>query len=317
MSVLLVESGREQFFCFRHPLVNRRTTRIKIYVTLIVLLAVLAAGLWGTSYAMLRRTPEWYQPDTSTPDQRNKAAKAFEDLLASLNNWSGRRHAATVHRKPTVNPADDPSTQQARAMLGSKPDEVFQISFTDDQLNAFFNKWANTKDRRAWFEQYVEDPRLVLRENQLILVGKVKDQGVIVSLIFEPRLDEKGRINLNLVNLLGGVLPVPDALWANQRSAIEASLARKLPMFQAGAEITPDGVANGDAGSAAMNKLISATLQYKSSDSVIFVPLNASLSQSLPVKITSVVIHDHTVQMTAEQMTEEEREGFLRELKGE
>jgi uncharacterized protein YpmS len=288
---------------------------LKLFIALLAMLVLLAAGLWVASYAMLRRTPDWYQPDTRSEAQRNKAAKAIEDLLAALSNWGGRRHAAVFRANLPDAPINDPSTQQARAMLGSKPDEVFQITFTDDQLNAFFNKWANTHDRRAWFDQYVEDPRLVLRENQLILVGKVKDQGVVVSLIFQPKLDEQGRINLNLTNVLGGVLPMPDALWANQRAAIEESLRRKLPLYQAGAEITPDGVANGDAGSAAMNQLISATLKYKSANSVIFVPLNQNLSQSLPVKITSVAIHDHTLQMTAEQMSEEERGAFLKELK--
>jgi uncharacterized protein YpmS len=296
--------------------VTRRINRLKLFIVLLALLVVLAAGLWVASYTLLRRTPDWYQPDTTSEAQRNKAAKAFEDLLAAFSNWGGRRHAAVVRSNRPPDPVNDPSTQQARAMLNSKPDEVFQITFTDDQLNAFFNKWANTHDRREWFEQYVDDPRLVLRENQLILVGKVKDQGVVVSLIFQPKLDDKGGINLNLTNVLGGVLPVPDALWANQRSAIEAAMQRKLPLYQAGAEISADGVANGDAGSAAMNQLIAATLKYKSASSVIFVPLNQNLSQSLPVKITSIAIHDHTLNMTAEQMSEDERETFLRDLKG-
>jgi hypothetical protein len=297
--------------------VTRRTNRIKLLIAALVLLVLLAAGLWTASYVMLRRTPDWYQPDTSSEAQRNKAANEFLVILSALRNWSSQRHAAVVRANIAVNSTNtDPATQQARAMLGSKPDEAFQISFTDDQLNAFFNSWQNTHDRRAWFEQYVEDPRLVLRENQLILVGKVKDQGVVVSLIFEPRLDEHGRINLNLNNVLAGVLPVPDAMWAGKRSAIEASLERKLPIYQAGAEISSDGTANGDAGSAAMNQLVTATLQYKSANSVIFVPLDEKLSQSLPVKITSLAIHDHTLMMTAEQMSEQERAEFLKELKG-
>jgi hypothetical protein len=33
------------------------------------------------------------------------------------------------------------------------------------------------------------------------------------------------------------------------------------------------------------------------------------------VKITAVSIHDHTVDMTAEQMNDKEREAFLKKLK--
>jgi uncharacterized protein YpmS len=284
------------------------------------LLIVAGGAIWGTSYAMLRRTPEWYQPDTSTPEQRSKAARAFQDVLTSIHNWGGRHHAIAVNAKLSANPStgDSATSRQAQALLAEKPNEAFEISFTDTELNAFFDTWENTHDRRAWFEQYVINPRLVLRENQLILVGKVKESSLIVSLVFEPKLTSDGKLNLNLTNVFGGVLPMPDAMWAGQRSAIENTLRSKLPAYQKGAAITAEGVANGDAGSAAMNQMLLATLQYKPTSAVIFVPLDVMhLSQNLPVKITTVAIHDHTLQMTAEQMSEEEREAFLKDLKGE
>ncbi len=315
----LVECVRSTVY-FQASMANRRINWSKLSLWAFVLLVITGGSIWGASYVMLRRTPEWYQPDTSTPEQRSKAARAFQDVLTSIYNWGGKHHAMAVRAKLSTNPSASESAQsaQAQALLAEKPDESFQISFTDTQLNAFFDTWENTHDRRAWFEKYVMDPRLVLRENQLILVGKVKESQMVISLVFEPKLTSDGKLDLNLTNVFGGVLPMPDAMWSGQRMSIENTLRSKLPTYQQGATISPEGVANGDAGSAAMNQMLLATLQYKPASAVIFVPLDVQhLSQSLPVKITAFSIHDHTLQMTAEQMSEDERETFLHGLKGE
>jgi hypothetical protein len=280
----------------------------------LALLGVVGAGLSVMSYAMLRRVPDWYQPDTSTADQRRTAADKIENMLIRLRNWSGQHHAAQLR---VTRPVDSHSQLQAREVLSEKADETFTISFTDDELNAFFNKWADFKNRRPWFQQYVEDPRVVIRGNQLIIVGKVRDLDMVVSLVFEPKLDGEGKLDLNLVHVLGGILPLPGAMWRDQRQAVEEALRGKLPMYQRAADISPDGIANGNAGSAAMNQLLLSTLRYEPASAVIFVPIELQhLSQSLPVKITALSIHDHTVEMTAQQMSSEEREAFLKELKG-
>lgn len=274
------------------------------------LLVVAAVGLSVMSYLAIRRTPDWYQPDTRTQEQRNKIAERLENLLVLLGNWGQKKH----FEHPA--PGTTQTQQQSQAMLDRKADETFPISFTDDELNSLFNKWANTKNRRAWFEQYVDDPRLVIRGNQLIIVGKAKSMDLVVSLIFEPRLEAGGKMDLKLVHVLGGMLPLPDALWSGQKTAIENVLREKLPLYQGDANITPDGVANGDAASAAMNQLLLDTLQYKPTSAVIFVPLDwLNLSKSLPVKITALSMHDHTLEMTAEQMSPEERAVLLKELK--
>jgi hypothetical protein len=105
-------------------------------------------------------------------------------------------------------------------------------------------------------------------------------------------------------------------MWWDQRQGVEDALKNKLPIYQQGAAISPEGLANGDAGSAAMNQLLLATLNYKASNAVIFVPIELEhLSQSLPVKISALAIHDHTVEMTAQAMNAEERDALLNKLK--
>jgi hypothetical protein len=291
--------------------VNRKNKWLKRGLWTLALLIVVGAGLSVMSYVMLRRTPDWYEPDPQTEAQLETKSQRIEDLLKRLSNWGGKEHAQQVRRTPTTH-----AEQQAQTALSQKPDEAFNISFTDDDLNAFFNKWTAAKDRRAWFDQYVENPRMVIRGKQLIFVGKVKDMDTIVSLVFEPQLDDQGNLDLHLVHVLGGVLPLPDAMWEGKRQSVERALKNKLPEYQQSATITPEGIANGDAGSAAMNQLLLATLQNKPAGGVIFIPIELThLSQSLPVKITSLSIHDHTVEMTAEQMSTEERDAFWKRLK--
>ena len=274
------------------------------------LLAVVAIGLSVMSYIAIHRTPDWYQPDTKTEEQKFKLAARVEDTLKLLVSWGQRKH---YH--PSGNPTGE-TAQQTQAMLAGKADEAFPISFTDDELTALFNKWAGDKNRKEWFEQWVVDPRLVIRDKQLIIVGKAKSLGLIVSLIFEPQLLPDGKMDLKLTHVLGGVLPLPDAAWSGRRASLEQILRDKLPAYQQDANISSEGVANGDAASAAMNQLMLAMLQYKPTAAVVFVPIDwTNLTKSLPVKITSLKLHDHTLEMTAEQMNAEERKKFLDKLK--
>lgn len=274
------------------------------------LVTVAAIGLSVMSYIAIHRTPDWYQPDTKTEEQKNKLASRLEGVLESLVSWGQRKH---YH--PSGNPSGE-TAQQTQAMMAGKADESFPISFTDDELTALFNKWASDKNRREWFEQWVDDPRLVIRDKQLIIVGKSKSLGLIVSLIFEPQLLPGGKLDLKLAHVLGGVLPLPDAAWSGRRASLEQILREKMPMYQEDANISADGIANGDAASAAMNQLLLAMLQYKPTQAVIFVPIDwTHLTKSLPVKITSLKMHDHTLELTAAQMNAEERKAFLEKLK--
>jgi hypothetical protein len=297
---------------------TRRKSWLKRGLWLLAFAVVVGGGLSAVSYMMMRRTPDWYQPDTRTADQRRKAAGKIENLLILLRNWGGEQHAAKIRaaHNASMPPVDSHSQDQIRELLAQKPDQAFVISFTDDELNAFFNKWAEPTARRGWFDQYVVDPRLVIRGNQLIVVGQPKAVDLVVSLVFEPKLDNDGNLNLNLVHVLGGVLPLPGAMWATQRTVVEETLQSNLPRYQQTAAISPEGIANGDAATAAMNQLLLATMQYKPASAVIFVPIELQhLSQSLPVKITALSLHDHTLEMTVEGMSAEERDSLLKHLK--
>jgi hypothetical protein len=132
---------------------------------------------------------------------------------------------------------------------------------------------------------------------------------------FEPRIDEQGRLKMNLVHVLGGILPLPDAAWSKQREKLERLLQAKLPAYQQAAALAPDGTANAAAASAGMNKMLLAVLRGEPADPVLFVPYDPNkLSRSLPVKVTAVSIHDNAMTITAEPMTNAERAALLERL---
>jgi hypothetical protein len=281
---------------------------VKALIAVIVVLllggVIVVVGAWF----MLRGVPEWYKPNTGTPEQMQIAARNAEDMFTRLTNWAASAHARRVRAALT--------TSQASIALAHEPSEPFQIQFTDQELNAFFDKWADVNGRREYLEQYIAEPRLVLRNNQLILAGTVKEMNLVVSMEFAPRIDEQGRLQMNLVRVLGGILPMPAALYARPRRKIGRLLESNLPVYQNSATIADDGAANASASAAGMNKLLLAVLNGDSADPVLFVPYDLrNINRTLPVKITALSIENNTLTVTAEQMTAAERAAFLRNLR--
>ena len=254
-------------------------------------LAVAGVGVASAEWLLVRRTPAWYGPETRTPAQRATAARTVEDTLVRLHNWSAVR---------------------AQPSAATAPAATYPLSFTDAQLDAFFDKWAAFRDRRATIEQYVHDPRLVVQDGHLILVGQLKETGLVVSLFIQPAVAADGRLRLTLDRVVAGVVPVPDAFFAAQRASLERTLAADLPAAQAAARLDADGLANGPAATASMNQMLLAMLRGQPAEPVVFVPVTAAgASPLLPVRVTAVTAQDHTLTLTAQAMTLAERRALL------
>ncbi len=282
------------------------------------MLVLLAAGGGAVGWFMLRGTPDWYRVKVIPPEQKKINADAVEDKLVDLTNTFGSRNAAAyrashVKRQTTT---DEMTADQAEKVLNQKADEPVVIQFTDDQLNAFFEKWAEVQNRRAVFEQYVENPRIVMQKNQLILAGRVKEMDLIVSMQFAPKIDGEGNLRMDLQQVTGGILPLADAMWARQRHGVEKMLRAKLPDYQRDAAVSTDGYANGALASAAMNEMILAAMKGGATSAVVFVPGSIQrLSPTIPVKITSIKVEDHLLTLTAEPMSVDERQKLFEQVR--
>jgi hypothetical protein len=283
------------------------------FVLILILFSIIVSV---AGWFMLRGTPTWYRPDLMTPDQRKAAAARVEDKLIHMYNWVNATRARRVLAVAAAKKAPPSTPSAAVDFLNHEPAQPFQISFTEAELNAFFDKWADAADRRAVLAQYVQDPRLVLRDKQIILAGTLKDLGLVVSMEFEPSIDDQSNLQMNLTRVVGGVLPLPDIIWARRRKQILNLLTQKLPTLQRKATIAPDGTASPAAAEAAMNKLLQATFTRQSADPAIFLPYDMSHpDRCVPVTVSAVSILNDTLTLTVQQMTAPQRQALIERLR--
>lgn len=293
---------------------------IKAVLRFVLILVLSGIVLAVCAWFLLRGTPAWYRPDLLTPQERQEAAARVEDKLIHMYNWVAATHARRVLAVDATKapPSASPSTAYSAAadFLAHEPAQPFQIAFTETELNAFFEKWADVGDRRAALGQYVQNPRLVLRDHQIILAGTLKDLGLVVSLEFEPKIDNQGDLQTNLVRVVAGKLPLPDIIWAGRRKQALDVLTRQLPELQQRSTIAVDGTASPAAAEASMNKLLQAVLDHQAADPVLFLPYDALRpDRCVPVTVSAVAIQNDTLTMTVQQMTAPQRHALLERLR--
>jgi len=274
-------------------------------VAVVLLVLLLASALmrhWANS------VPDWYT-QTLTPAERAAAAARAENLWAEAQARIAQAYSVELEQNATQRLASDGNG--------------IAISFSGDELNAFYNKWAEFQGWDRKLDAYVENPQIVLLGGRLILAGKMKMlDGRIVSVHFEPRIDEQGQLRLRLTRVLAGELPLPQAVWHSQRERLLASIRRHLPRMQQGAKLAANGNANSDAISAAMGRLLLQILHDQPGEPVIFAPLlTTSGRQYMPVRLTNVTIaapqpgEPERLTLVVEPMSPAEREDFLHRLR--
>src|SRR5215207_5877781 len=145
----------------------------RILLTLASVLCA-AAVLSATGVFMFKGTPDWYHPrDGGTPQERAAAAERAERQVELTHNWAAKLKAdedRALYAKRTG--AAAPSTRRG---------EPLTISFTEQELSAFFDKWSATYHWSDKYAEYIEDPAIVLRDGTLILAAKLKDFGAVGS----------------------------------------------------------------------------------------------------------------------------------------
>lgn len=262
-------------------------------------LTTMAAGL---SYWLLRGEPDWYHPGVLNPAQREALAKRAEDALIGANNWADQLKAREARVQATA------STQPSNGELLPSPSESHSVAFSEDELNALFQKWSQFNGWNERLAKYVTDPVIALRGGNLILAGKMKDIGAVASFHFKPEIDPSGQLQLTLVRVMGGKLPLPKAIWNSQRDRMTTGILARLPAWQAGAAITPDGSANQDAILAAMGQTMLDVLNEQPADANVFI-------QNVPVRVTELTIIDEQLTSTVAPLTFDERASLLRRIR--
>jgi hypothetical protein len=267
-------------------------------------MALLALFLTG-GFVLLRGTPAYYKQSTLTVQQRADAASRAESKLSQMQNIAVDAHGAEVQK---LRGAGQPS-----AIPGATT-----FSFTDDELNALFNKWADLHNWKDVLSRVVQEPMIVLQDGRIILAGKVtlKNVDTIVSIHFEPTITTNGQLDLRLVSILGGKLPLPrDTVISPMRQRITQQIANVLPPLQDRATISAEGSATESAAKALYCELLLHTLNDEPSEAAVFLPMLSSHNSLSPFKLKDVSIADRTLSFTVVPMSASERANLLADIK--
>jgi hypothetical protein len=272
----------------------RRLLR-KFFITLLaIVLVALIAGLvllW-----LVQAPPSYYQPLALTPQQLEDAAKRAEDKFVEIRNVAGGAAAATS-------------------------DSTFQVTFTQEELNAFLQKWTELSQVRKALGGRLTRPAVVLRADRLILAGKVNAGQLdsIVGVEFRPSIDGQGRLRMDIEQVSAGKLPVPLAMLSGSFSEGIKALRANLPRWRREARLQTNSSGAATFDDDAMNvvyaELLLAVLDGRAVEATFPIPLDGR--RGVPAEITSLKLEDGAITAQVRLLTPAERADFLQRIKGD
>jgi uncharacterized protein YpmS len=275
---------------------------IKSLMLLAALLLVGALAVVYGGFRMVKGAPDWYRRSILSVQQREILARSAFNKFADIQN------AAALARR------DEIASHFSQADVA--PPVPIVVSFSDDELNAFFEKWANYANWKSNYERYVDEPLVILQDDHVILAGQVKELDAVVSLELNPQIDPANRLDLHLESILAGRLPLPDLFIGPYKERLTARLEQNLPRWRAAAAIDSDGAANSALISAAMARLFIHTLNHTSADPVLFLPL-VEHNANVLVRVCSVKVEGHNLTMTVVPLSAGEREALLKRIQAD
>jgi hypothetical protein len=286
---------------------------IKRLFKLVLLLALIVAVAAAVVFFRSRQRPDWYaHVGAVDPERAAEAARNAQNKLIATQQWAAGLEAA--ERRAAAGTAQvEPSTRPAESSRTTG--RGFTVEFSEEELNAIFQKWKAQQGWDAVYSRYLSNPAIVLHEGRVILAGTVTELDRVVSLHFNPSVDaQSGRLKLDLESVMAGRLPMPQGLFESYRQRLRAKVDQQLPPQQRAARVTPDGAVNREAMAAAMGQMLSAVLNRQTAEPVLFLQGNAG--RNVPVKVTDVRVEGDTIGFTVEMMTAQERQAWIERLRG-
>jgi hypothetical protein len=269
---------------------------LALAVGLVVVLAVVLAGTW-----MYHGTPSWYHARSLTPEQSRAAANRADQKFADLISWVASVQAQNVRRQlGTSEPAD----------RADPPSPSKTITFSEDELNAFYQAWDNPdkSHMQAAVAPFFSQGRLVLMDDSIILAGKSPDFGTVASAQFDPMIDSDGKLWLRFAGIQAGRLPLPRSVVADKLDRLNTYLKGRLAFYQQTANVDPTLTANGSAVVAGMTRLLLDALNDGPSEPILFVPFDLSnLHRAMPVKLSGVKISRGQIALTVQPLSESDQ----------
>lgn len=276
---------------------KRRTRWLLGLAVPMLAIVLLLAGGWS----LLRQAPAWYQPDALSPAQAAAAANRADQKILDAVSWATEVQGEALR------------IEHSAAGVGDEPVSGNKtITFTEEEINAFLRKWSQWHGLKARYEAWVQDPAVVLEDDRIIFAGLVRDLNTVASLHLEPRIDGHGRLLLDMKRILGGRLPLPQALFSNHKQRAIDALSERLPGWKGTARIDGSGSGNDSAVAAVAAKLALDVLHQVPAEAVIFLP--ADELHNVPVRLSDVRVKDKTLTLTVTALEPEQREALLERL---
>ncbi len=269
----------------------------------VILFAIIIFCAGG--FMLYKGTPDFYEADLA-PEKLTEAARRAESKLALTQNWAAMLNgdavrASVAHHAGSHIPA-------------TRVTDEHQIDISQDELNALFSKWSGMYGWQARYTQWIEQPRIVLRDHKLILAAQVKDVGAVVSFHFIPTLDQNGQLHLDLTQVMAGRLPLPDAVWGSYKTKMLASLNKWIPIWQQSAKIDPQGAANQQAMFVTLGRLVQNAANQQPAEPILFLPLVEG-SKSVPVRLMQVGVDEDSLAMKVRRLTAGETQNLAQSLR--
>ena len=273
---------------------------------LILVLLLVVIGVAAPLFVRHRMhsQPEWYPTRRLAPDEQAAAANRADQKLIQARSeiaeaYAAQTRAARAGQTPTTSPAD-----------------LFVLSLTEDEIDAWLPKWETELGWSQHIERYLSDPTIIFRDQEIILAATVKDWNTIVSLHFVPQM-EADKLHITLSGVSAGTLPLPRVSWSSYQDRLLNSLNYRLATFQQQADIDSTGHAKSAAVLAAMTELLIHALKDEPAEPVLFLPEQFGRNpKSLPVKITDITVAKKTLNLTVRPMDKVERAKLLERIRG-
>jgi hypothetical protein len=255
---------------------------------------------------MFRASPAWYGEAEVPEAQREHYANAAENKMIRAQNWAQELRADEVRlARASESGASRPATRAAGEMT---------FALDQREINALLDKWSVMHGWKRQYEKFIDRPRVLLRDNSIIFAGRVSDINSVVSFQLLPGIDQQGRLNFELVRVMGGKLPLPESFWGPWRDKAAAEIDDRLPTLRRQANISPTGAANSSAMAAVMGNLFLKIAQQQPVDAIVFLPL-AEKNESVPVRITSIDVADGELSISVQSLTAAQRTALLNRIK--
>ena len=281
---------------------------LKLTLLAVGLIVVVGAAVAYLGYSRFRSVPDWYRNAALTPAEVEAGAKSLEDKVSrDVQNQVARLRAAKAREASAGPTATDP------------PAEIAEInaSFTEAELNGFWQKWSGEAGWAADAAKYVSNPVIRLADGELILAGTVKDLDTVVSLHFSPQSAPGKDVALKLVGIRGGMLPLPVSIVSSQKAALSKLLTSGTRGLAKRARFGPDGAANHATINAELADELMRLLNSEPVEPILFLPVTnfGGSPDYLPARVTSMTVSDGKVDLTAKLLDAAGRAELLDRLR--